>query len=57
MLFTTYNAINTIQCVSHILGAPFHADDLKVDCVYSATQKVLNCPPGLAPISFSEKAL
>jgi len=25
--------------------------------VYSATQKVLNCPPGLAPISFSNKAL
>uniref|UniRef100_A0A915LX16 Alanine--glyoxylate aminotransferase n=2 Tax=Meloidogyne incognita group TaxID=654580 RepID=A0A915LX16_MELJA len=52
-----YDCLFLVDVVASLGGAPFHADDLKVDCVYSATQKVLNCPPGLAPISFSEKAL
>jgi len=46
-----------VDTVASIGGAEFNADDLKVDCVYSATQKVLNAPPGLAPISFSERAV
>ena len=29
---------------------------IEVDVVYTATQKALGCPPGLAPISFSERA-
>nr|AAK26375.1 class V aminotransferase [Heterodera glycines] len=52
-----YDVLFLVDTVASICGAPFHADALKVDCVYAATQKVLNCPPGLAPISFSEKAL
>lgn len=52
-----YDCLFLVDVVASLGGAPFHADDLKVDCVYSASQKVLNCPPGLAPISFSEKAL
>ncbi|KAE9553559.1 hypothetical protein FO519_003252 [Halicephalobus sp. NKZ332] len=46
-----------VDTVASIGGAEFEADALGVDCVYSATQKVLNAPPGLAPISFSDKAL
>uniref|UniRef100_A0A914CAR5 Alanine--glyoxylate aminotransferase n=1 Tax=Acrobeloides nanus TaxID=290746 RepID=A0A914CAR5_9BILA len=46
-----------VDTVASIGGAPFHADKLGVDCVYAATQKVLNAPPGLSPISFSEMAL
>jgi len=46
-----------VDTVASIGGAPFYADKLDVDCVYAASQKVLNVPPGLAPISFSDRAL
>lgn len=52
-----FDCLFLVDTVASLGGAPFHADDLKVDCVYSATQKVLNCPPGLSPISFSERAV
>ena len=46
-----------VDTVASIGGADFDADELGIDCVYTATQKVLNAPPGLAPISFSPKAV
>lgn len=45
-----------VDTVASLGAAPFSADYFGVDCVYSASQKVLNAPPGLAPISFSAKA-
>jgi alanine-glyoxylate transaminase/serine-glyoxylate transaminase/serine-pyruvate transaminase len=51
------NCLLLVDTVASVGGAPFHADELKVDCVYAATQKVLNVPPGLAPISFSDRAM
>uniref|UniRef100_A0AC35U6U3 Alanine--glyoxylate aminotransferase n=1 Tax=Rhabditophanes sp. KR3021 TaxID=114890 RepID=A0AC35U6U3_9BILA len=51
------NALFLVDTVASIGGAPFYSDNLNVDCVYSATQKVLNAPPGLAPISFSDRAV
>src|SRR6185369_9313236 len=36
---------------------PVRIDDWKVDAVYSGTQKCLSCPPGLAPVSLSPRAL
>uniref|UniRef100_A0A0N5A694 alanine--glyoxylate transaminase n=1 Tax=Parastrongyloides trichosuri TaxID=131310 RepID=A0A0N5A694_PARTI len=50
-------ALLLVDTVASIGGAPFKGDELGVDCVYSATQKVLNAPPSLAPISFSDKAV
>uniref|UniRef100_A0A183BM69 Alanine--glyoxylate aminotransferase n=1 Tax=Globodera pallida TaxID=36090 RepID=A0A183BM69_GLOPA len=41
-----FDVLFLVDTVASIGGAPFHADALKVDCVYAATQKVLNCPPG-----------
>ena len=32
-------------------------DDWGIDAIYSGTQKCLSCPPGLAPVSFGERAL
>ena len=32
-------------------------DEWQVDAVYSGTQKCLSCPPGLAPVSLSPRAL
>ncbi|CAD5212051.1 unnamed protein product [Bursaphelenchus okinawaensis] len=50
-------ALLVVDTVASLAGAPFKADELEVDCVYSATQKALNAPPGLAPISFSDLAV
>lgn len=50
-------ALLLVDTVASLGAAPFNADALKVDCVYSASQKVFNCPPGLAPISFNDRAL
>ncbi len=35
----------------------FFMDKWKIDVVYTGTQKVLNAPPGITPISFSSRAL
>jgi alanine-glyoxylate transaminase/serine-glyoxylate transaminase/serine-pyruvate transaminase len=32
-------------------------DKWQIDAVYSGTQKCLGCPPGLAPVSFSDRAV
>jgi alanine-glyoxylate transaminase/serine-glyoxylate transaminase/serine-pyruvate transaminase len=50
-------ALLLVDTVASIGGTEFDADALGIDCVYTATQKVLNAPPGLAPISFSQKAV
>ncbi|CAI5442968.1 unnamed protein product [Caenorhabditis angaria] len=50
-------ALFLVDTVASLGGTPFDSDALGVDCVYSATQKVLNAPPGLAPISFSDRAI
>lgn len=52
-----HGALFLVDTVASLAGANFDADALEVDCVYSATQKVLNAPPGLAPISFSDRAI
>src|SRR5205085_4694267 len=38
-------------------GVPLEVDAWGVDAVYSGTQKCLSCPPGLAPVSFSPRAV
>lgn len=32
-------------------------DKCNVDACYAGTQKGLNCPPGLSPVTFSERAM
>ncbi|MCH2186073.1 alanine--glyoxylate aminotransferase family protein, partial [Myxococcota bacterium] len=46
-----------LDCVTSLSGLPIALDDWGVDAAYSGTQKCLSCPPGLSPISFSERAL
>jgi alanine-glyoxylate transaminase/serine-glyoxylate transaminase/serine-pyruvate transaminase len=45
-----------LDCVTSLGGTPVKLDDWQVDAAYSGTQKCLSCPPGLSPVSFSEKA-
>ena len=38
-------------------GQPVEVDAWQLDAVYSGTQKCLSCPPGLAPVTFSDRAV
>jgi len=51
------DALYLVDTVTSLGGMPVEADDWGVDAVYSGTQKCLSCPPGLAPVSFSERAV
>ena len=50
------NCLFLVDTVAALGAAPFDMDALKVDIVYSASQKALSAPTGLAPISFNERA-
>ena len=56
-LVKEHGALFILDCVTSLGGIPVMLDDWYVDAAYSGTQKCLSCPPGLAPISFSDKAL
>lgn len=46
-----------VDAVTSLGGIPVDVDDNGIDVCYSATQKCLGVPPGLAPITFSKKAM
>jgi len=51
------DAIYLVDTVTSLGGIEVRMDDWNIDALYSGTQKCLSCPPGLAPLSFSEKAM
>ena len=50
-------ALVVLDCVTSLGGLPVKLDAWGIDAAYSGTQKCLSCPPGLSPVSFSERAL
>jgi alanine-glyoxylate transaminase/serine-glyoxylate transaminase/serine-pyruvate transaminase len=46
-----------VDTVTSLGGIDVRMDDWGIDVMYSGTQKCLSCPPGLSPLSFSEKAM
>jgi alanine-glyoxylate transaminase/serine-glyoxylate transaminase/serine-pyruvate transaminase len=46
-----------VDTVTSLGGIPVEVDGWGVDAVYSGTQKCLGVPPGLAPLSFSDRAV
>ena len=50
-------ALLVVDAVTSLAGIPVEPDKWQVDAIYSGSQKCLSCPPGLAPISFSENAI
>jgi len=46
-----------VDCVTSLGGHSVGVDQHSIDFAYSGTQKCLSCPPGLAPITLSEKAV
>jgi alanine-glyoxylate transaminase/serine-glyoxylate transaminase/serine-pyruvate transaminase len=53
----THGAMLIVDAVTSLGGHELRVDDWGIDAIYSGTQKCLSCPPGLAPVSFGERAL
>jgi len=51
------NTLFVLDTVTSLAGMPVDVDGWGVDVCYSGTQKCISVPPGLAPITFSERAL
>ena len=46
-----------VDAVPALGGIPIKVDEWGIDICYSGSQKCLSCPPGLAPITVSPKAI
>lgn len=46
-----------VDTVTSLGGVPVRVDEWGIDIAYSGTQKCLSVPPGLSPITFSERAV
>jgi alanine-glyoxylate transaminase/serine-glyoxylate transaminase/serine-pyruvate transaminase len=51
------DALLLVDCVTSLGGCPVAIDELAIDAAYSGTQKCLSCPPGLSPVTMSERAM
>ncbi len=52
-----FDSLLLVDCVTSLGCVPVELDRWEVDAAYSCTQKGLGCPPGMAPVSFSQRAL
>jgi alanine-glyoxylate transaminase/serine-glyoxylate transaminase/serine-pyruvate transaminase len=52
-----HGALVIADTVTSLGGTPVQVDDWGIDAVYSGSQKCLSCAPGLAPVSFGERAV
>jgi len=46
-----------IDAVTSYCGVPLKVDEWGIDALYSGTQKCLSAPPGLSPVTFSDRAV
>ncbi|MEN3950960.1 alanine--glyoxylate aminotransferase family protein [Iodidimonas sp. SYSU 1G8] len=52
-----HDCLVLMDAVTSVAGIPVEVDGWGIDAVYSGTQKCLSCPPGLSPVSFSDRAV
>jgi alanine-glyoxylate transaminase/serine-glyoxylate transaminase/serine-pyruvate transaminase len=52
-----HGALLVLDTVTSLGGLPVQIDTWDVDIAYSGTQKCLSCPPGLAPLTVSPRAM
>ncbi len=52
-----HGCLTIADTVTSLGGIPVKVDEWKLDAVYSGSQKCLSCPPGLSPVTFSERAV
>lgn len=50
-------ALAIADTVTSLGGMPVQVDEIGIDIAYSCTQKGLSCPPGLAPLTVSPRAM
>jgi alanine-glyoxylate transaminase/serine-glyoxylate transaminase/serine-pyruvate transaminase len=50
-------ALMVVDAVTSFCGAALEVDQWGLDAVYSGSQKCLSAPPGISPVSFSERAI
>lgn len=50
------DALLLVDCVTSLGGIPVEVDAWGVDIAYSGTQKCLGVPPGLSPVTMSDRA-
>ncbi|MDP2948989.1 MAG: alanine--glyoxylate aminotransferase family protein [Chloroflexota bacterium] len=51
-----HDAFLLVDAVTSLAGCQVAVDDWGIDACYSASQKCLSCPPGLAPLTLSPQA-
>jgi alanine-glyoxylate transaminase/serine-glyoxylate transaminase/serine-pyruvate transaminase len=52
-----HDCLTIVDTVTSLGGTPVLVDEWGLDAVYSGSQKCLSCTPGLAPVTFSERAV
>lgn len=52
-----HNVLTIVDAVTSLGGIPVEVDKWGADAVYSGTQKCLSCVPGIAPVTFSDRAV
>ena len=52
-----HDCLSIVDTVTALGGCELEVDAWDIDAVYAGSQKCLSCTPGLAPVSFNERAL
>ncbi|QEL16887.1 pyridoxal-phosphate-dependent aminotransferase family protein [Limnoglobus roseus] len=52
-----FNTLLVVDAVTSVGCTPVEVDAWELDAVFTCSQKGLGCPPGLSPITFSERAM
>lgn len=52
-----HDCLTLVDSVTAIGGIPLQVDEWGIDACYAGSQKCLSCTPGIAPVTFSERAL
>lgn len=52
-----FDTLLVTDCVTSLGCTPVEVDQWEVDAAFSCSQKGLGCPPGLAPVTFSDRAV
>ncbi len=52
-----YGCLTIVDAVTSLGGIPLEVDAWGADAVYAGTQKCLSAPPGISPITLSERAV
>ncbi len=51
-----HGLLTIVDTVTSLGGVALMVDEWGIDATYSGSQKCLSCPPGLSPVSFSQRA-